>query len=184
MMGGGKDREWLTPLTPEGNRDTDDPDLDNMVGCHTGPYIHLNIIDPQPGFEYCWKRNKGRDKLLALQTGWRPVGDNDPEMAAMNKIMTDSPGSLDSSDVYGDVILMKAPAEAIRRIRDREQQAAKAQMRSGAEDFADRASAIEQQLSRGFPSRFARRDHGLEYRDAKDQTVDHWRPEDGIIREG
>lgn len=182
-MGGGKDRRWLTELTPEGNIRTDDPNLDSMVGCHKDQFVHLNILNPQPGMEYCWVRNTGRDKMLYRQKGYRVVGADDPEMAAMNQVMADGPTPLDSSDVYGDVILMKAPAEAVRQIRGREQAKAQAQMRGGAADYADKAAAIEEQLSRGLPPRFRRRDHILEFKDGQENTVDVWQPEDGIIRE-
>ena len=185
MYGGGKDRLTLTPLTPEGNLLTDDPSLDGMVGCHSGPYIHLNVINPEPGFEYIWERNTGRDKMAARQRGGRPVGANDPEMAAMNALMDDGgPTPIDSSYVYGDVILHKYPIEAIRRRRENEEAKNSAAMRDGAALYAERAAGIEAQLSRGLPSRFARRDHGLEYKDAQDHTVEHWVPTDGIIREG
>ena len=184
-FGGGKNREWLKPLTSEGHIDTEDPDLDNMIGCHTGNFIGLNVLNPQPGFEYIWERNTGQSIARARMRGGQIVQADDPERAAMSKLMS-SHGrtSMDSSDVYGDVILMKYPEAAIRSIRAKEQAKAQAMMRGGAAEYAERASAIEEQMSRGMPSRFKRRDHALQSRDSGDNVVDQWSPGGGIIREG
>ena len=66
MLGGGKNREWLRPLTPEGNLDTyGDPDFDNMVGCHTGQFIGLNVPNAEPGYEYVWENRKSAEIMKA-----------------------------------------------------------------------------------------------------------------------
>ena len=59
MLGGGKDNNWLAPLDEDGNRQSDDIGLETMVGCHTGSYTGLNVVHPQPGYEYKWERNTG-----------------------------------------------------------------------------------------------------------------------------
>ena len=183
-FGGGKEREWLKPLTPEGHLDTDEPDLDSMIGCHTGVFQGLNVLNPQPGFEYVWERNRGPELAKARMRGGQMVGADDPERAAMDKLMS-SHGrtSMDSSDVYGDVVLFKYPESAMRAIREREGAKAQAMMRGGAAEYADRASEIERQMSRGMPSRFKRGDHALRTMDSNENVVDHWTPDDGIIRE-
>ena len=51
VLGGGKDRLDLKPLSAEGNRSGNDyPELDEMVGCHAGSSSGLNIV-PRPGYD-------------------------------------------------------------------------------------------------------------------------------------
>ena len=184
MLGGGKPRDWLTELTTEGNRPLDEVGLESAIGCHTGQFVHLNVTDPEPGQTYVWERREGRAQMQARQRGGRPVGASDPEMIAMNTIMAaDGATSLDSTSVYGDVILYKYPEDAIRRIRENESVLNNAALRDGAGMYAEQARAIETQLSQGLPTRFARKDHGLAFENLEGNVVDRWAPE-GVPREG
>ena len=92
MLGGGADRFNLKPLSPEGNRDGDDnPELDNLMGCHTGTAYGLNITNPQPGYVYKWPRNKARDINYYRRLGYTVVNAEDPEWSVGSKV----PGDLE-----------------------------------------------------------------------------------------
>tara|TARA_Y100000590_G_scaffold413_1_gene611 strand:+ start:8930 stop:9478 length:549 start_codon:yes stop_codon:yes gene_type:complete len=181
MLGGGKDNNWLAPLDEEGNRQSDDIGLESMIGCHTGSYTGLNVVNPQPGYEYKWERNTGPDLLRSRQNGGQVVQSGDPERAAMNEIISDGPSPLDTSDVYNDVVLMRYPEERMREIREREHDTAQKMMRGGANDFMDRVSQAEEMLSSGRSTRFRRSDHRLDYVSPQGDVVEQWAPEDGII---
>jgi hypothetical protein len=190
MLGGGKDREWLRPLTDEGSVDVDgSPELDNLVGCHKGPFIGLNIPNPEAGFEYVWENRKPSEVMRAKMRGGIRVSAQDPEAVALRAFQDEHVGKNESSELdshydFNDVTLFKYPVAAIRRIREEEQARAGAMMRGGAAEFADRASAIEQHMSRGKDTRFRRKDHGMQLVDRAENVLDEWKPEDGIIREG
>lgn len=190
MLGGGKDRGWLRPLTPEGNLDTyGDPDFDNMVGCHTGQFIGLNVPNAEPGYEYVWENRKSAEIMKAKLRGGYRVRIDDPEGIALQKLQDNYVGRnettpIDSHYNFNDVTLFKYPIERIREIRSEENAKAQAMMRGGAAEFADRATSIERQMSRGQDTRFRRRDHSMRVVDQADQTLDEWQPEDGLIHEG
>ena len=58
-LGGGSDREWIERLSSEGNRTNHGLPVDGeVVGCHVGPYAGLNLVNPQPGYEYIWMLNE------------------------------------------------------------------------------------------------------------------------------
>jgi hypothetical protein len=179
MLGGGADRSWLEPLTLEGNKRTDNPELEGMVGCHTGRYIGLNIKGAQPGFEYIWERNDAPSMMQAQQKGGQVVKDGDPEMSAFRAVGYEDSNFTppDSREVYKDVVLVRYPSERIRAIREQEQRKAKAMMREGARDYADRADAFETELSGGRPTRFRRDDHSLQSEDVNGRPVDYWSPD-------
>ena len=185
MLGGGKDRSWLRPLK-DGSVDTlGDPELEGLVGCHQGRFMRLNV-PAQPGFEYIWENRKDIDNAR-LRGGIR-VKAEDPEAKIMFSLSNDPDANeasqIDSYVNFNDVTLFKYPIETIRRIRNEESSRAQAMMRGGAAEYADRASAIERQMSRGLDTRFRRADHSMRVVDNADNTIDEWRPEDGLIREG
>ena len=183
-MGGGKDREWLEPLDAGGRRQTEDPSLDNMVGTHAGSYVGLNLLGAQEGMEYVWERNNPADVLRARQQGGQVVGPDDPERSVMREATNVDYTPLDGSEIYKDVVLVRYPAEAVRRRREHIQQKAESMQRGGARDFADRATSMERELAQGLPTRFRRADHRVDFTDSEGQLVDQWTPESGIIDKG
>ena len=120
MIGGGRDRLELAPLDPYGNIESDDPDFDNMVGCHTGSYMGLCILNPEPGFEYIWERKTVHDIMRAKMRGGIEISSEDTESVAINKMVGEAI-SIDSSNVFKDVIAFKYPVEALRAQREQEQ---------------------------------------------------------------
>jgi hypothetical protein len=184
VLGGGKDRQWLEPLDEEGYRRTDEPSLDGMVGTHTGAHVGLNLLAPQEGMEYVWERNNPADILRARQQGGQVVAAEDPERSVMREATDVDYTPLDSAEIYKDVVLVRYPAEAVRRRREHIQQKSEALQRGGARDFADRATSMERELAQGLPTRFRRADHRVDFTDAEGQLVDQWTPESGIIDKG
>ena len=91
MLGGGSDREWTEPLAADGNR-RNIPLDERVVGCHTGNYIGLNVVNPQPGFEYAWYLSPSRsgaspaDAFAIYSVGGHVVNETDPERAYLSKI--------------------------------------------------------------------------------------------------
>jgi hypothetical protein len=186
ILGGGGDRFDVRPLSPDGNRDTnDEPTLDNMVGCHSGGSFGLNITNPQPGYIYVWERRKPQDILRARQKGGTVVLSEDPEFSVSSQLVGGFEATpLDSSDIYNDVVLVRYPEEVIRKRREQETERSKAQLRGSAEEFVSRATNAEIQFSGGKPSRFARRDHVTEVRSGFDENAnleEVWAPDRGIV---
>lgn len=181
IIGGGKDRAWLEPLDEEGHIRSDDPDLDTMVGCHEGNYFGLNVVHPQEGCNYVWERNTRPDLLRIKTQGGEVVQAGDPELSAFASVETDRDTQMDSTNVYGDVVLVRYTEEAIRRKRDAENKKAQNMMRSGAKDFLDRATQAERDIAGGQATRFRRNDHRIDLQDDAGRTVDSWVPGDGII---
>jgi len=186
VLGGGADRLNLKPLSPEGNRDgNDNPELDNLVGCHVGTSFGLNMTNAQPGYVYKWSRSKPRDINYYRRLGYTVVKAEDPEWSVGSKVPGDLDATpLDSSDIYEDVILMRAPVEAVRQQAEREQAKSNAQLRSGAADFVSQATPAEVAFSGGSPTRFAGRKHRLDYTtgySSESPAVDRWTPDKGIV---
>lgn len=188
LLGGGADRLNLIPLNSEGNRDGgDNPELDNMIGAHTGTSYGLNVTNPQAGYVYKWPRNQAKDINYYRRLGYSVVRAEDPEWSVGSKVPGDLDATpLDSSDIYQDVILMRAPEEAVRQQVEREQAKTKNQLRSGADAFVSNATPAEIAFSGGAPTRFAQRKHRLDYRSgysSESPLVDQWTPDKGIIED-
>jgi len=181
MQGGGHDLVWYESLTEEGNRDLGIPQ--ETLGCHVGPYAGLNIVDPQPNFEYSWANNDPRDVLRVQAQGGQVVQGDDPEYAAYRTLEDSVNSSIDSTNLYGDCILIRTPIEKVRERRDSERQRAEASIHGGIDSYTDAASLEEAEYGRriGGPTRFARRDHMVEYEE-EGRTTAMWSPESGIVR--
>ncbi len=188
VTGGGMDRAWRAPLTHDGQIDTDNPDYDNIGGSHQGAFEYLNVANMQPGFEYIHERNTRADRLRIRRNGGQAVQGDDPEHSAMDSIMGLDDGlgptSLDSTNENAELILVRYPAEAVRRKREAELAKANAWRRGGAASFADNVGALERQLSDGRPSRFRRADHSIDMQDANSMLVDQIVPDEGILPTG
>ena len=183
ILGGGADREWLEPLDEHGNREADiDEEFESMIGCHVGNFYGLNVFNPEPGYEYVWERATDKDKLRCIREGGRPVDAQDPEFAAVRSVLGANEGApLDTLNIFNDVVLFKYPESAIRRKREQEQEKARIKLSGGARAFADRATEAERMFSPGRATRFARKDHQIDYQDSGNVSVDQWSPDKGII---
>jgi len=181
VLGGGKDRAWLEPLDEKGNVKSDDPNLEDMVGCHQGNFTGLNMTGVQAGTVVVWERNNPKDLLSAKMRGGEVIRQGDPEAAAAGILTDDRDTQMDSTYTFGDVVAVRYSEDAIRRIREAENTKAQNMMRSGAKDFLDRATNAERQIAGGVPTRFRRHDHRLDFVDDADRVVDQWVPGDGII---
>lgn len=193
MLGGGRDRLDLAPLTPEGNRELDNPNA--SMGCHVGDYIGLNVFNPQPEFVYSWANDNPRDRLLVLQRGSQIVQSGDPESAAYHEMVNHDQTPLDSAHAgYPGVILVRTPIEIERRRRENEEQTRQAMLRGGGSEAAfieggrRNPGEMEAGQAAGHTSlRFQRRDHTVQVTagsEPDDRVVDHWSPSAGIVREG
>jgi hypothetical protein len=182
-LGGGYDRAWLKPASPDGNTTGDSEDFDNVLGCHTGPHAGLNVFNPQAGWVYVHERNTPVDQMAARAKGGIPVQGDDPEYLQLRNMHQDGPQPIDTSQIYNDCILFKYPEERIREIREQEQRRAQAMMRNGSDDFMGRVTAAEQEMDpRGRGTRFAFSDHRMDFKDEKTgDTWDEWTPDQGII---
>jgi hypothetical protein len=94
MFGAGNDRLELEPLDPDGNRkmDLDNPEEGEVqtIGCHTGMYAGLNVMNPLPDHVYMWANDNPRDRLMVAQRGGQIVQGDDPELAAEEQRRRDS----------------------------------------------------------------------------------------------
>ncbi len=183
-LGGGADREWLEPLNDKGSRVGDgSPRFDDLVGCHVGNCEGLNVENPEPGMVYVWELNRGPELRTAAMNGAIIVTDDMPERASLRSLASTNQGTLDTAQIYQDVILVKYPAERIRQRREAEQKRAQAMLRSGSDEFLGRVTAAERLLDpRGRGTRFANVDHRIEVTDdRRDRVIDEWSPEHGIL---
>ena len=191
MLGGGSQREWLEPLDSEGNRQGHDLLVEGrMVGCHLGNFAGLNVVDPQPGFEYEWMMNPARDGaspsdgMRIHQVGGQVVKDGDSEFAAFKHMegMGDS-SPLDTSTIYKELVLVRIPAEKQRARLQAISDKNKRMLRKGPEEsFVSNASAQESERYSGYgPTRFARSDHRTEFKHDRD-VAELSLPDSGIVR--
>lgn len=191
-----RDRSWMKPLTPEGNVQTDDPDLQGITGCHPldSPSAGFNILGALPGCEYTHERlpTPSDNTLLRIRAeGGEIMRTGDPDRAAYT-LFTErgdprshgAASPLDSIQSNGEVMAVRWPEHAVRAKHEREQRKALAMSRGGAEDYVKGASAAERVAAGNRPSRFRRADHSLQSEDSGGNVVDTWQPEGGIIREG
>jgi len=165
VQGGGYDREWYEPLTEEGHKEFDSIE-ENTIGCHTGPFYGLNVGNPQPGYEYCWQLNDPREVLKSRLRGGEVVEGGDPEFSIYN---TEDPNqtTLDTSQLYSELVLIRTPIEMVRAQQLEEQQRAENMVYGTGEDFIDQASPLEADYGRRGgraqgATRFFRNDHVLE----------------------
>jgi hypothetical protein len=181
-LGGGGDRSWLEPVDNQGNRSSD---VEGTIGCHSGNTEALNIDYSEPGFMYLWGRNTQADIRANMRNGYVIVGPDDPEMASMKRLGSINQSTLDTSQIYGDVILMKAPAERVRKLRETEQERARAMLRSGSDEFLGKVTQAERMLDpRHRDTRFyTAREHNIQVVDERsNQVLDEWIPERGILK--
>lgn len=178
-LGGGGDRAWLEPTDQQGNRE-------GTTGCHTGTTEGLNVDNAQPGYSYLWARNDAASIRFEMRRGYRLVGDSDPEMARMKELGSTNSSTVDTTMLYGDVILMKAPVESVRKIREEEVRRAQMQLRSGTDDFLNKVTAAERDLEfnpRGVATRFALSENQTQITDSHDEggrVLDVWTSDQGI----
>ena len=194
-LGGGGDRSWLTPLTPEGNRQTDSPVGGDITGCHTGFCFGLNVRGAKENYSYQWLNRKPNEVAVARMKGFVLVRDGDSDspayMAGMEDLQdeSDTPTSLDTSQVFQDVVLARIPTERLRALKDDEGEKAKRALRGGAAAFV--AGATPEELATdpsGRPTRFVPRQgqygsHSISFKE-DNETSDTWVPERGIVERG
>ena len=184
-FGGKADREWLEPVTEEGNSPSEEhAEFGHSVGCHTGQHEYLNIYNPLPGYHYVWERKKPNDLRRAVQKGGEIVKEDDPEMtAAAMASGADLVSTLDSMAEYNELQLVRYSESAMRKIREAEQKRAQQMMRGGDESFVNSQTAAEASSEwnpRGVPTRFATSQHRTEFKSG-DETQDQWTPDKGIL---
>jgi hypothetical protein len=181
MQGGGQDRAWYGPLLEDGTREMDLGE--RTIGCHTGPYAGLNVVNPQEGFEYRWGLNDPRELLRARMAGSEVVQADYPEYSAYRALDDPTRTSIDTSELYQELVLLRTPTEKVRERRQREQEMAERSVRGSVDSYTDRAGALEADLARrdGKPTRFARSDHMVEFEeDGRAASV--WTHESGVVR--
>jgi len=181
MQGGGYDRQWYESLREDGTKEMDIGA--ETIGCHTGPYAGLNVANPQPGYEYSWQINDPREIYRSQIKGGEVVQGSDPEFSVYQN---EDPNqtSLDTSQLYKELVLIRTPIEKVREQRLEEQRRAEIMVRGSVEDYANQASALEADYGRKDgrgSTRFARAEHMVEYEaDGKTEAV--WTPDSGIVR--
>jgi hypothetical protein len=188
-LGGGSDREWLEPLDSEGNRNPEIPIEQRVIGDHVGPYAGLNLYNAQPGYEYQWCLNPARpgsgpaDSLLIHEIGGQVVRDEDPEMAAFQKMEGLEATGVDTATIFRELCLVRIPAERQRQRMQENRDKNNRMLRRGPEEsFVNRASYDERERYSGRgPTRFAMRDHQTTFNHDND-VVEVSLPDSGIVR--
>jgi hypothetical protein len=189
MLGGGEE-QWMTTLDPEGNVDLSTEGVfESSIGCHTGDFIGLNVVNPLPGFEYMWLLNPNRqgagmgDQLAIARLQGHIVSAEDPEFSALQKIEGVDKQFLDTCASFRELVLVRVPEHVIQKRREDEQQENLKMISGGpAEDFVSRMDPLERQLygNKG-PTRFSRSSHITEF-DEGGQTKELHQPDSGIVK--
>ena len=191
-MGGGYDKSWMTPLDPEGNIVDENYDImEHKVGCHTGKFEGLNVVNPKPGYEYMWLLNPTRagadpGDWFAIQSRQAEiVKSEDPEFRPYHAAMGEAgPSFMDTSFQFRELVLCRIPQDVMRKEREEQVAENARQLRKGpSEEFAARATAIERELysTRG-PTRFQEPEHQTEFQ-ADGRTVEIHKSDTGILRQ-
>lgn len=190
--GGGWERAWSAPQDADGNRTTldssfiTDEKYENMVGCHAGPFLGFNIVNPQPGCEYDWPLDNESGHMLAEMRGGEPVRVTDPDQAGLS-YKANAQTSLDGLVRHRGHILYRYTEKAVRQRREAEAAAALSQLHGGEARYVGGASEAERGYAKGRPTRFRRRDHHSETKSGGgdgSRTLDYWTPDKGVIEEG
>jgi len=192
VIGAGADREWLIPLDTEGNRPSEHYNIEgNVVGCHIGPYAGLNVNNPQPGFEYQWEVNphKGGSFNPAAshrihQLGGQIVKTDDPEFAVYQLMEggSNQPAPLDTNTVFNELVLVRIPAENLRRSREELSALNQRRLRRGPEEaFVNHTVGAEASYSSRGPTRFRLADHRSEFHQGG-RAEEISTPDSGIVK--
>lgn len=192
MIGGGTDRNWLTPLDTSGNVNTDHMNIEeNTVGCHTGAYSGLNVCNPQPGFEYQWPLNpmgqNGNFDPAAMhaihQMGGEIVKEGDPEFAVYRQFQSGLESTpLDSNTVYRELCLVRVPTENRRRTLEKITELNLRRLRRGPEEsFVNSGSQREGQYTSEGPTRFRLSTHHSELQTGG-ETREILTPDSGVVK--
>lgn len=182
------DRSWMKPLTSEGNVVSDQPGLENMIGCYEGDYLGYNVVNPLPNYEYRWRLMTPASRIQIQQSGGTIVHHGDPDGAAYSVLMENgaggfAPSASDSVVSNGEVMLVRWPLERVREEHEREEQKALSYARGGAEEYVGGQTPAERHFSGGRATRFRAPDHMIQYQDAEGRPVEVWTPDRGVIDE-
>ena len=188
-LGGGSDREWLETLDIEGNRNPDLGVEEKTIGAHVGPYSGLNVMNPQPGYEYEWLLNPSRsggshaDSHMIHQIGGEVVKDGDQEFAAYKQMEGLQAEGVDTSTVFNELVLVRIPVEKQRARMQHQLDANNKMLRKGPEEsFVNSASYLEgERYSDRGPTRFALRSHKTVFKHG-DEEAEVSLPDSGIVR--
>ena len=111
MLGGGRDRELLIDLNPDGNLQGSE-----AMGCHRGDYEFYNVINPQPGMKYYHGlRTESGIRRGALR-GWSVVPPDDPARMGNRVDPNFQAAGLDGYQTAGETVLMHMPEERYRQL--------------------------------------------------------------------
>lgn len=157
MIGGGSDRADLKSYDPEQYLESDDPN--DMMGCHVGDFLGLNIINAQPGKFYAWCDDSQKGLMRARYKSYQVVHKDDPEMAGYQRIAGYDHQDLDSASTgFPGVVLVRRSAKDEKRVRAEEQSRRDDLFRSGNSADGYLSGATAEEISQG-GERFKRKEH-------------------------
>jgi hypothetical protein len=140
-LSGGGDRELLRPVRH----------VKGQIGNHRGPSGHLNVRNPQPGFDYHWViRRRNRVARRAI-LGYEMVTKEHPEEWG-DDLDPNIQRGLDSIKEAQDVVLMRIPVEKKLDIRREKQRQAKLALKGAEEDYLDRGERTRGMLGSAAPA--------------------------------
>ena len=140
-LSGGGDRSLLRPVEH----------TQGELGNHKGPNGHLNVRNPQPGFNYHWiVRRRNRVARRAAQ-GYEMVTADHPEEFG-DDLNPDIQRSIDSVKESQDVVLMRIPVEKKLEINREKRRQANLALKGAEEDYLDRGERASDRLGDVAPS--------------------------------
>ena len=150
MHGGMELEDWMRPYS-----DADDGYGERIIGHHVGNTEALNVRNPQPGMHYYHGPTAKRGLLRGLiNKGFEVVPPESPELIGDSHDPRFG-GSLDSSQQFGDVTLMRIPIEKYRRFMEEEKVAAEYPLSNNSDQFLSGTSDAESRYGRpGHPTRY------------------------------
>lgn len=151
MPSGGKPLEWIKPLNPEGNLNSD------FQGCYRGHFSNWNV-KLKPGLvpRYVNPRRVN----LRRQQGWRIASPEDAQMGETFSL--DAPSPMDSAQRAGNLVLMVAPLDVVARSQAIKIEQSRSYLSAETNNYLATRPGEETYSREGAPIRFKERDHGVQ----------------------
>ena len=145
MASGGAQLSDLRPLDPSGRLYAD------RIGTHRRESEHLNVRNAQPGFVYHYGKRKSARIQALIRRGYKVVTADDPESKGLASDENLRAAGLDTSQLSGDVVLLKCPEHLVRDRRAQKIAAAKASLMGATDEFLGSGDAGERHYN--FPDK-------------------------------
>ena len=138
---GGGDRHALRPVDHR----------TNQLGNHRGVGEHMNIMNPQTGFNYHFVRNKSSRVRRRMMMGYEIVSGSDPEIWGNEELDAQLARGVDSTLITQDVILMRIPHHKLAERRQEKAELAANALHGAQSDYLDKGERMRGEFGDAAP---------------------------------